>query len=151
MKDLTPSVLRTPTAQDLPEIATLLEESELPTGDLHDQQLSLFLVGGAGGKISVVGGLERCRNTALIRSIATSAAMRSRGLAGDIIVALENLAEAQGFDTLYLLTETAEGFFEARGYVQIERSAVPEPVRASQQFSSLCPGSATVMFKTLGD
>jgi len=51
---------------------------------------------------------------------------------------------------LYLLTTTAERFFATRGYAGIERERVPDTVRASAEFSALCPASAVVMRKALG-
>ncbi len=139
--------MRTPTIKELHAIERLLVASGLPTDDLSEQDLSLFRIEGSGDDLTAVGGLERLGNTALVRSIATSEAMRGRGIAGEIVKALEELAAKEGFENLYLLTETAEHYFESRGYSPVRRSDVPESIRGSRQFSSLCPDSAIVMHK----
>jgi len=142
--------MRTPTPEQLPEIAKLLADSGLPIDDLPEQDLSLFRIEGPIERVRAVGGLERCGNVALIRSVATAPATRGRGIAANIVEELERLAVDKGFGILYLLTETAELYFESRGYSTVERSDVPAVIRDSRQFSSLCPDSATIMCKRVG-
>ena len=48
-----------------------------------------------------------------------------------------------------LLTETAEKFFRAIGYEVIDRRHVPEEIKQSAEFRSLCPASAVCMTKLL--
>jgi hypothetical protein len=43
------------------------------------------------------------------------------------------------------LTTTAAGYFERRGYVRVERHALPGPIRRSEEFTQLCPASAVAM------
>ena len=50
---------------------------------------------------------------------------------------------------LYLLTTTAEEFFARCGYEPIDRSRVPEAIRATAEFQSLCPASSVCMRKRL--
>ncbi len=50
-----------------------------------------------------------------------------------------------GIENLYLLTTTAADYFERRGFTRIERSQVPERLRATAEFQGTCPASATVM------
>ncbi len=135
--------------EQLPQITELLAESGLPTEDLCEQDLSLFLVEESSEGVHAVGGLERHGNLALLRSIATSAVFRGHGMAGGIIVELERLAKKEGFEELYLLTESTVDYFESKGYVRLKRSEVPVSIRNSRQFSSLCPDSATVMCKRI--
>jgi amino-acid N-acetyltransferase len=142
--------MRTPTPEQLPMISALLEAYGLPTDDLSEQDLSLFRIQESSGCLQAIGGLERCGDVALIRSVATTAAVRGRGMAGEIVDGLEALAMSEGFDSIFLITNTAQGYFEARGYSRIERTNVPQSVRDSRQFSTLCPGSATVMCKRIG-
>jgi len=131
--------MREPREHHLPAIASLLSESRLPTDDLAMQDLSLFLIDGSEEGVEAVGGLERCGDTALIRSITTSAQRREQGTARTIVRELEKLAQNAGFKEVYLLTETAEGFFERLGYNKCDRSKVPQSIQESRQFSSLCP------------
>jgi amino-acid N-acetyltransferase len=139
--------MKKPRKYQLPAIAGLLSESGLPTDDLAMQDLSLFLIHGSEEDVEAVGGLEKCGDTALIRSIATSAQRRDQGIARTIVGELEKLAQNSGLKELYLLTETAEGFFERLGYNKCDRSNVPQSIKESRQFSSLCPDNATIMCK----
>jgi len=50
-----------------------------------------------------------------------------------------------GAEAVWLLTTTAADYFAAFGFVPVERAAVPEPIRESAEFASLCPASAAVM------
>ncbi|EAQ98307.2 arsenic resistance N-acetyltransferase ArsN2 [Congregibacter litoralis] len=141
--------MREPTEAELPAIEKLLVDSGLPADDLREQDLSLFRVMATPRGIDAVGGLQRCGETALLRSVATSPALRGRGIAGKVIHELEKLAVRKGLESLYLLTESAEAYFESKGYSQASRSDVPDAIRASCQFSSLCPDSAKVMRKQI--
>jgi amino-acid N-acetyltransferase len=139
----------TATSQHLPAIAELLEACALPIEDLAQQDLSLFLVSEEENHIKAVGGLERFGNVALIRSVATTAVSRGQGLASRLVRQLEDMARSKGITTLYLLTETATGYFESLGYASCSRDSAPPVIKTSNQFSSLCPNSATLMVKQL--
>lgn len=62
---------------------------------------------------------------------------------------LERIAEADGAQSLHLLTTTAPDFFEARGYEHRDRSQAPKAISSSEEFKSLCPTSAVYMVKDL--
>ena len=48
-----------------------------------------------------------------------------------------------------LLTTTAASFFAKRGYRPLARDEAPAAVRATAEFRSICPASATCMGKSL--
>jgi amino-acid N-acetyltransferase len=48
-----------------------------------------------------------------------------------------------------LLTTTAAAFFEKRGYRRLARTSAPAAIRATTQFSALCPSTATLMVKAM--
>lgn len=141
--------MRTPALDQVPAIAALLSESGLPTDDLSEQDIALFRIEGTNDRLVAVGGLQPFDDVALIRSVATAASMRGRGLAGTIVDELEGLAQERSFCSLYLLTESAARFFGSRGYLPVDRSNVPSAIQKSRQFASLCPDSAIVMWKQL--
>jgi amino-acid N-acetyltransferase len=66
-----------------------------------------------------------------------------------LVAACEQYAIESGIDTLYLLTETAETFFECLGYTRLPRDRAPAAIVRSAQFASLCPSSAAFMARTL--
>jgi amino-acid N-acetyltransferase len=50
---------------------------------------------------------------------------------------------------MYLLTMTAEGFFERRGYRRVDRTQAPLAIKSTPEFASLCPASSAFMIKQL--
>jgi N-acetylglutamate synthase-like GNAT family acetyltransferase len=50
---------------------------------------------------------------------------------------------------MYLLTTTAAGFFERRGYVAAARESAPAEIRATREFADICPASSAFMVKHL--
>jgi len=95
------------------------------------------------------GGLELYGADALLRSLVTLPPLRRRGIGAAIVANLEVEARALGCRTVWLLTTTAAEFFAELGYAACERSAAPEPIRRSRQFSELCPAAAALMKKPL--
>jgi amino-acid N-acetyltransferase len=95
------------------------------------------------------GGIEVHGTDALLRSIVTLPPLRRRGIARAIVRALEAEAMAMRCDAAFLLTTSARAFFEKLGYAVIGRAEVPPAIRASTQFSALCPDGASVMVKRL--
>ncbi|MFJ3448474.1 GNAT family N-acetyltransferase [Pseudomonas sichuanensis] len=87
----------------------------------------------------------------MIRSLVVVPAQRKSGIGTLLLRALERIAEADGAQSLHLLTTTAADFFEARGYAQRDRSQAPKAISSSEEFNSLCPTSAVYMVKELGD
>ena len=135
----------------LAAVTALLDDCGLPTSDLDQHDLDEFLGCGPDEQPLGVIGLERCGNDGLLRSLAVAPSVRGAGCGAALVARLEQQAHDRGIRCLYLLTETAEAFFAARGYQVIERSLVPDAVRATSEFASLCPDDATVMRKALDE
>jgi amino-acid N-acetyltransferase len=104
-----------------------------------------------GSRIVGVGGLELFEGAGLLRSIAVAPDRRGARIGPMIVAYLEDRARAHGICELVLLTQTAKGFFEARGYRVIERLRAPSSVQESEEFRSLCPSSAFCMSKRLAE
>lgn len=136
--------------EDFVAIRVLLEDSGLPTSDLESAR-PVFAVVRENGHIVAAGALQRFGSSALLRSVVVAKAYRGAGLGQAIVSELERLAQADQVQQLILLTQTAAEFFAHRGYRVIERGAAPHAMQGSEEFRSLCPGSATCMAKTLGD
>jgi amino-acid N-acetyltransferase len=137
-------LIRTATSSDLSRIEALLASSDLPVAGVKDS-LPGFIVAEQGTDIVGVAGLEVCCDNALLRSVAVRPEYRSRGLGRTLVTRLIGEAEARGIHALYLLTTTAERYFPSFGFRQIDRAEVPDDVRATEEFTSACPASATVM------
>jgi amino-acid N-acetyltransferase len=73
--------------------------------------------------------------------------LRSAGIGRAVVAAAEEMARAQGLQSVVLLTETARDFFARLGYEPVVRESVAEDLRRTAQFRSLCPQSAHCMSK----
>lgn len=136
--------LRPARPEDLPGMLTLLEAEGLPTEGVS-VWLRTFHVAVSDERVVGVAGLELYGSDGLLRSVAVESGWRGRGVAGRLTGEVLNSAREAGVRTVYLLTETAEGYFGRRGFERIEREAVSEAVRGSAEFRELCPASAVVM------
>ena len=95
------------------------------------------------------GGLEPHRDVALLRSVVTLPPLRRRGIGRAIVEVLETEAMARNARAVFLLTTDAAPFFARLGYAPCGREDVPPTIRATAQFTTLCPQTATVMCKGL--
>ena len=142
------SWLRTATRDDAEGIRVLLEHNGLPTSDLMSSQPQ-FIVACKGKAIVATGALQFFGVSALLRSVVVASGLRGTGLGRIVVEDLERASRAAHITHLVLLTETAKEFFEHQGYRVLDRRDVPQDVRESEEFRSLCPASATCMAKAL--
>jgi len=133
----------------LSNVKKLLLENQLPCEDLSEGDMEHFF--GCGDRKNTKGiiGLEKHGSDGLLRSLAVSSQARGLGCGSDLVEQLENHARKIGIDHLYLLTNTAEDYFQNKGYTAISRQSVSDPIRRTSEFSDLCPESATVMRKKI--
>jgi amino-acid N-acetyltransferase len=125
----------------------LLEESNLPVSDLDEQKELFALL--QNNEVAGTGGLELFDKCALLRSVSVRKDLQGKGLGKFITRELEKISKQRGIDCVYLLTTTAKDFFSKEGYEEITRDEVPGSIKATSEFSSVCPSSATVMKKEL--
>jgi len=130
------------------DVAELLERSDLPTDGVRSHP-ERFYVARHGGETVGVGGLELYGQVALLRSVAVEPSVRGTGFGTAVCGALERRARERGVETVSLLTTTAEEFFRGRGYEETARTEVPESIRETEEFSEVCPSTATCFSKSL--
>lgn len=130
------------------KVIALLVEENLPVEDLPEL-LAGFIVAIENETIVGVAGLEVYGEYGLLRSLAVSADYRNKGIAGKLLQRILAKATLLPLKELYLLTETAPGYFGRKGFLQITRNEVPVEVMGSSEFSHVCPVSAIVMKKIL--
>jgi len=135
---------------DLPAIRALLAASGLPGEDLTPEHLRYFWVRRDAVGITGVVGIEPHGSAALLRSLAVREDQRGRGQGNRLVAHAESEAGALGVKTIYLLTTTAERFFVARGYLATPRDSAPPAIRATREFSDLCPSTSACMSKRVG-
>ena len=85
----------------------------------------------------------------LLRSVAVREAYRRQGLGEKAYAAALAYARQQQIPEVWLITTTADRYFEKLGFECIQRDRVPADIAATSQFSALCPSSAVVMRKVL--
>jgi amino-acid N-acetyltransferase len=140
-------VFRRPAQAD---VRRLLAAAQLPSDDLTPRHLENFFGCGPPEQPLGVGGIELHGEHALLRSLAVDAAARGQGHGTALVAALEAHARAHGVQRIHLLTTTAARYFEGLGYRVAAREEAPAAIRATPEFSALCPTSAVCMTKDLG-
>ena len=135
-------------AGDWERIAELLTTCGLPLAGAHEH-LHGFLLAEREGALVGCAAVERYETAGLLRSVAVAPSERGHGTGAALVS--RSIAESRlaRLDTLVLLTTTAAEYFPRFGFRTVARSAVPELVRASEEFRGACPASATVMLATL--
>jgi amino-acid N-acetyltransferase len=137
-------VLRPMDPSDLPAVERLLEASGLPTVEVADW-LERFIVADRAGQVEGVAGLEVHDRDGVLRSVAVARPQRGSGLGGRLTSAVLDRARQAGLRRVYLLTETAAGYFPRHGFRPIARSAASAAVQRSVEFREACPDTAVAM------
>jgi amino-acid N-acetyltransferase len=127
----------------------LLASAQLPTEDLSEAHCEHFFFTGTRGSPTALVGLEFFGNVALLRSLVVSQPARGVGSGSALVKHAESYARERGVHTIYLLTTTAETFFERRGFARADRESAPPAIRATREFSGICPASSTFMSRKL--
>jgi amino-acid N-acetyltransferase len=131
-------------SSDLEAVEALLLASALPLDGVALALPSFFVADDAGSIVGVAG-LEVHDGHALLRSVAVAPDWRSRGLGRTLVERVIDEANARGLQAIHLLTTTADRYFPSFGFTTITRDEVPAALRDSEEFTTACPASATVM------
>jgi N-acetylglutamate synthase-like GNAT family acetyltransferase len=136
--------------EDGPAIAALLRAAGLPDEEIGPH-LSHFLVArkGSGAVVGAIGA-EVHAPFALLRSLVVVPDQRGAGLGGELLRRIQREAAAWGVKQGWLLTNTAEGFFRAHGFVVSDRAGAPEAIRGTRQFSGVCGAGAACLTRDWG-
>jgi amino-acid N-acetyltransferase len=137
------------TKPDEAAVKRLLAESGLPTADITAGHMEHFFGCGAPSGLAAVVGLELYGDVGLLRSLAVAAPEQGRGLGKCLVAHAERYAQERGVKELYLLTTTAEAFFNRLGYRRVERDAAPDAIKATREYAGICPASSAVMTRKL--
>ncbi|MFL5385094.1 MAG: arsenic resistance N-acetyltransferase ArsN2 [Longimicrobiaceae bacterium] len=132
-------------AEDRDAVSALLERTSLPPDGLDEQFGDPYAVAVADGEIVGAAGVEVYGRAGLLRSVAVDPGWQGHGLGRRLTEERLLWAGARGLETVYLLTNTAAGYFPRLGFAPVARDEVPAEVRASLQFASVCPSTAAVL------
>jgi len=127
----------------------LLASAQLPTEDLSDAHCEHFFFSGSRATPTALVGIELLDGVALLRSLVVAPQARGTGAGTALVRRAEEYAREHGVRTLYLLTTTAEQFFAQRGYARADRESAPPAIRATREFSGICPASSAFMSRVL--
>lgn len=127
----------------------LLRSAKLPTEDITERHCDDFFFLGPASSPDGLVGLELFGDVGLLRSLVVLDAFRGTGAGSQLLSHAEAHAGEQGVTRLYLLTTTAEDFFAKRGYTRAARDSAPQAIRATREFSGICPASSAFMVKQL--
>jgi amino-acid N-acetyltransferase len=136
--------IREAAADELPQIKALLEASQLPASDI-DLNKQLFLVALHDQVVVGIIAQEVYDNSALLRSFAVDANFRNRKIGELLYREAVVQSKQKGIDHLFLLTTTADRYFDRLNWQRIGRDEVPDAISGTTEFASLCPVSAIVM------
>jgi N-acetylglutamate synthase-like GNAT family acetyltransferase len=136
------------TQTELVDVLKLLESVDLCT-DGVEECLGTILVARVGKTVVGSTALEFYGRSALLRSVAVAPRLRGKRIGGELVKGALELARRYGVANVYLLTDTASGYFPRYGFREIERSKVPAVVRTSIEFTQICPDTATVMWTSI--
>lgn len=131
-------------ATDIDRIESMLQEAGLPIAGVRPI-IEDFLVIREGGEVVAAGVIEWHDGDGLIRSVVVDPEHQGQGLGRALVGALMASTPAD----LYLLTETATGYFRGLGFESIERNAAPAALRQSEEFRCLCGESAAFMRRSV--
>ena len=133
------------TAKELEFLKKFLQVNQLPADDLQLKDSVLLTYYNGDDQLVGSGGLEFYGDKALLRSLAVSPELRGQQLGKQIVHDLLQRAGAAGMKEVYLLTQTAFYFFQKLGFAEVPRVHVPAEIKASSEFTHVCPSTAQVM------
>jgi amino-acid N-acetyltransferase len=140
--------IRTATNSDLKEIIALLSANHLPTIDINENSVVLF-VGLVNNELIGTIGIEKYDHIGLLRSLAVKDEFKSHKVGETLMKNLFDFCKVEQITNLYLLTTTADSYFDKFGFHKIDRNIVPEVIMQTREFKDICPLSAIVMQKAL--
>lgn len=140
--------IRAARPQDCSDVALLLKMADLPIDDI-DSNLVGFIVAFDNEQLVGTVGIEAYGELGLLRSLAVAQSHRNRQIGERLFQNALEYAKSRGIKNLYLQTTTADTYFAKRGFEVINRDAVPEVIKQTQQYSQICPDTAVIMWHPL--
>jgi len=137
------------TKEQLPAIRKLLKQVNLPTGDPEKLLGQLYVVEYE-GEVIACGGFEYYPPLALLRSVAVDTNFQGQGIGSKLVSHILDVLKAMQVEAVYLLTDTAESFFQRKFYfTPIPREDSPGLIQQSSEFKEIVCQDAVCMVRTL--
>ena len=125
-----------------------LTTEQMPTADLNKLNRAFWRLRSTDEVVGFIG-LEQYGEAALLRSLAVLPEFKGQGFGAQLVARVTQEAAARKISTLWLLTKTAQPFFEHLGWQVRHRADAPPDVSQSDEFTGLCPASAICMSFTV--
>ncbi|MCZ6706157.1 MAG: GNAT family N-acetyltransferase [Bacteroidetes bacterium] len=136
--------IRAARQEDLAPVERLLVATGLAPDGIDDH-LPTILIAEHEHQIVATAALEIYNDSALLRSVAVDPDVRGTGVGKRITMEAINLAQRLEIDRLFLLTDTAGEFFPKFGFRVVSRLVIPDLVKSSIEFTSMCADTALAM------
>ncbi len=133
---------------DLEKAKKLLSENDLPIEDIEESTIQLFTAKEDNNIVGIIG-LEQYNKTGLLRSFAVRDNYKNLKIGRNLLEHLFEYCKNNSISDLYLLTTTAEKYFEKFIFFKIDRENTPTIIKNTKEFSSICPVTAIIMKKNL--
>ena len=137
--------IRPATTTDLAAISKLLLTNGLQT-DEQVPPCQYTLVACHQQDLIATASLEQAgADSALLKSVAVAPHWQGQGIGRQLVYQLMAQARLTKIQRLFLLTSSAVDFFQGCGFCLMDREQVPVDIAATEQFSRLCPSSASCL------
>lgn len=133
---------------DLADIIKLLKNNNLPTVDIPDSSIQLYIGSYNDETIGIIG-IEIYEKIGLLRSLAVQDSFKKLNVGTKLINKLFDQKKQNNIKDVYLLTETAEDYFTKFNFDKVDRSNIPDIIMETSEYKDICPNSAVVMHKNL--
>lgn len=131
------------------EAQALLKQHDLPVKDLPDENITFYELVRDDTRVGI-GAIESRGDVALLRSVAIKPEFQGRELGTTLVQQLIESAREDSVQVLYLLTTTAESFFQKLGFRTVNRDQAPTEIENTEEFQNLCSDSALLMKREIG-
>lgn len=134
---------------DFNSCKNLLARNKLPAEFSLNLYHYFFIAESPNHELVAVIGLEFEEKIGLLRSLAVNSTSRGLGTEKLLVKTVEDYARSQSICELFLLTTTANIFFQNAGYTVFPKENVPAFIRQTTEFSFICPESSICMHKII--
>ena len=131
---------------DLISIKNLLQKLDLVHQEI-EKYIEDFIVLKTGNKLIGCAGLEIYDEIGLLRSVAIDRDFQGKGLGKKLVKEILKYADKKEIVDLYLLTNSAEKFFEKHGFNIVSRTDVDPQIKQTYEYTTGCEETASVMIR----
>ena len=136
-------------APDVSAVEALLSAAGLPLAGAADALAAKGLVAREGSTAVGAAAIEQFGEAGLLRSVVVAPQHQGAGLGQALVAAAEQLARDAGVRDLYLVTETAAGWFARLGYEVVGREDAQAAVGESIEMTTACAVTGVPMRRLL--